>query len=151
MRQPPIAYLAPRGICRRGARGLSALGAALLLTLGGCSSFNPPPATAVDPNIYPANYKSALMTMLQTNPFGMVGAVSAQLSAPALRPFGSDNRYVACLNATGPDWHKEKMVVFFAGEINQFVDATDEACKGAALAPFPELPAMLAQLRSKQK
>ena len=151
MRPPPIAYVAPRRVGHHGTPGLAALGAALLLALGGCSSFSTPPPTAADPNVYPANYKAALMTMLQTNPFGMVGAVSAQLSAPALRPFGSDNRYVACLNAAGPDWHKEKMVVFFAGEINQFVDATEEACKGAALAPFPELPALLAQLRSKQK
>jgi hypothetical protein len=143
MHQPPIAYSAPRRVW--------VLSAALLVALAGCSSFNPPPATAVDPNIYPANYKAALMTMLQTNPFGLVGAISAQLSAPALRPFGSDNRYVACLNVTGPDWHKEKMVVFFAGAINQFVDATEEACKGAAGAPFPELPAMFAQLKSKQK
>jgi hypothetical protein len=144
MHQPPIAYFAPRRVSV-----LSA--AALLVALGGCSSFSPPPATTVDPNIYPANYKAALMTMLQNNPFGMVGVVSAQLSAPALRPFGPDTRYVACLTATGPDWHKEKMVVFFAGAINQFVDANDEACKGAALAPFPELPGMLAQIRSKQK
>jgi hypothetical protein len=151
MRQTPTAYANVGVLWRHGTRRLAALSAALVLALAGCSSFNPPPAAAVDPNIYPANYKAALMTFLQTNAYGMVGAISAQLSAPVLRPFGTENRYVACLNATGADWHKEKMVVYFGGEINQFVDATEEACKGAAFAPFPELPAMLAQIRSKQK
>ncbi len=91
------------------------------------------------------------MTFVQTNASGMVGATSAELSAPALRPFGSESRYVACLNAAGPDWRKQKMFVFYGGEINQFIDASEEACKGAPFAPFPELPAMLAQIRSKQK
>jgi hypothetical protein len=40
------------------------------------------------------------------------------------------------------------MVVYFGGEINQFVDSTAEQCGGAAYQPFPELPAMFAQLKS---
>jgi len=136
---------------------MAVFGAATALTLGGCSSFNGPPPNGVDPNVFPANYKAQLMTFLQTNAVGMVGVTSAQLAPPTLKPFGSESRYVACLNAAGADdirrqnWHKEKMFVFYGGEINQFVDATDEGCKGAPYAPFPELPAMLAQLRSKQK
>jgi len=121
------------------------------LALAGCSSFGlgqsnqPEP----DPNIFPADYKSSLMTFLQVNPYGLVGAREAALSPPELKPFGNENRYVACLSATAPDWHKERMVVYYAGAINQFVDATD-LCKSAAYQPFPELPAMFAQLRSKK-
>ena len=91
------------------------------------------------------------MTFLQINAYGMVGATSAELAAPALKLFGTESRYVACLNAAGTDWRKQKMFVFYGGEINQYVDATEEGCKGAAYAPFPELPAMLAQIRSKTK
>jgi hypothetical protein len=130
---------------------MAASGVVVALALGGWSSFDGPPPNGVDPNIYPANYKAALMTFLRTNASGMVGATSAQLAPPALRQFGSESRYVACLNAASADWHKEKMFVFYGGEINQFIDATEESCKGAPYAPFPELPAMLAQLRSKQK
>jgi hypothetical protein len=121
------------------------------LALASCSSFglgqSDQPAT--DPNTFPADFKSGLMTFLQTNPFGLVGAREASLSPPELRPFGNENRYVACLRVAGPDWRKEKMVVYYGGAINQFVDAS-ELCKSAAYQPFPELPAMFAQLRSKK-
>jgi hypothetical protein len=121
------------------------------LALAGCSSFGfgHSDQPQVDPNTFPADYKSGLMTFLQTNPFGLVGAREAALSPPELRPFGNESRYVACLRAAGPDWRKEKMVVYYGGAINQFVDAT-EVCKSAAYQPFPELPAMFAQLRSKK-
>jgi hypothetical protein len=150
----PTAYFVLR---RCGARRIAAFSAAVTLALGGCSSFNSPPVNGPDPNIYPANYKATMLTFLQTNAAGIVGTASAQLAPPTLRQFGSETRYVACLNASGTDdirresWHKEKMFVFYGGEINQFIDATEEGCKGAAYAPFPELPAMLAQLRSKTK
>jgi hypothetical protein len=151
MPHPPIAYFARCVIGRRGARPLPALSAALVLALGGCSSFTPPPANGVDPNLQPSNYRAAVMTFLQTNAYGMVGVTSAELSAPALRQFGSESRYVVCLNAAGPDWRKEKMFVFYGGEINQFVEASEEGCKGVPFTPFPELPTMLAQIRSKPK
>jgi hypothetical protein len=146
MGKPAIAYSDSRA--DRGCR-LPALGATLLgFALAHCSSFSTAPPR-IDPNVFPGNYKASLMTFLQTNPYGMVGAISADLSPPLLKPFGADSRYVACMRAAGPNWRKEKMVVFYGGEINQFVDATEEACKDAAYAPFPELPAMLAQLKKK--
>jgi hypothetical protein len=149
MGKPSIADPYPRASRRGGARKLSALGAALLgFALAHCSSFSTPPSR-VDPNVFPANYKASVMTFVQANAYGMAGAISAELSPPVLKPFGTDSRYVACVRAAGPNWRKEKMVVFYGGEINQFVDATEEACKDAAYTPFPELPAMLAQLKKK--
>jgi hypothetical protein len=151
MRQPPIAHFGPRVARRRGARPLAALSMVFAIACSGCSSFEAPPARGVDANLNPANYKADLMAFLQTNVHGLVGAVSAELAPPMLRPLGTESRYVACMNVAGKDWRREKMFVFYGGEINQFVDATEEACKGAAFAPFPELPAMLAQIRSKQR
>jgi hypothetical protein len=129
----------------------TAAGAILALALTGCSSFGigqPDPAP-VDANTLPADYKSGLLTFLQTNPFNLVGAREAALSPPELKAFGNESRYVACLRVAGPDWRKEKMIVYYGGAINQFVDATDQ-CKSAAYQPFPELPTMFAQLRSKK-
>jgi hypothetical protein len=149
MGKPPIVY--PDSRKGRGMRKLPALGAAFLgFAVAHCSSFNNAPPS-VDPNVFPANYKARVLTFLQINAYGMVGAVSADLSPPALKPFGTESRYVVCMRAAGPNWRKEKMVVFYGGEINQFVDATEEACKDAGYAPFPELPAMLATLKSKPK
>jgi hypothetical protein len=129
----------------------TAAGALTAFVLAGCSSFGigqpePPP---VDPNVLPADYKSGLMTFLQVNPFNLVGAREAEVSPPELKAFGNESRYVACLRVAGPEWRKEKMIVYYGGAINQFVDAT-ELCKSAAYQPFPELPAMFAQLRSKK-
>ncbi len=152
MRRPPITRSGPRPCHGGSAHQLPAASAVLIAcALAGCSSFSSAPPKSVDPNIFPANYKASLMTYLQANPFGLVGATSAELSAPVLKPFGSESRYVACLRVAGPNLRREKMVVYYGGELNQFVDATEEGCRDAAYAPFPELPALLAQLRSKQK
>jgi hypothetical protein len=146
--------LPPKGRIGGRVTGCACTAALLATALAACSSFSPPPANAVDPNLYPANYKATVLTFLQTNPFGLTGALSAELSPPALKAFGAesrDSRYVACMRVAGPDWRKEKMAVFYGGEINQFVDASEAACQGAAYAPFPELAAMLAQLRGQKK
>jgi hypothetical protein len=129
---------------RMAATGMTAL------ALAGCSSFGMgQPDKPDEPNVFPAEYKAGLITFLQTSPFGLVGTREAALSAPELKAFGNESRYVACLRVAGPDWRKDKMIVYFAGAINQFVDA-GEQCKGAAYQPYPELPAMFAQLRSKK-
>lgn len=138
----------PRGAPARAARAACIAMAAL--ALAGCSSFGSGPADKPEePNVFPADYKAGLMTFLQVNPFGLVGTREAALSAPELKAFGNENRYVACLRIAGPDWRKDKMIVYFGGAINQFVDA-DDKCNGAAYQPYPELPAMFAQLRSKK-
>jgi len=121
-----------------------------MLAFAGCSSFGgAEPEKPMEPNVFPADYKVGLIAFLQNNPFGLVGARDASLSAPELKAFGNDSRYVACLRVAGPDWRKEKMAVYFGGAINQFVDAGQQ-CNGAAYQPYPELPAMFAQLRSKK-
>jgi hypothetical protein len=120
------------------------------LALAGCSSFGGGQADKpAEPNVFPADYKAGLIAFLQNNPFGLVGARDASLSAPELKAFGNDNRYVACLRVAGPDWRKDKMIVYFGGAINQFVDA-GEQCNGAPYQPYPELPAMFALLRAKK-
>ena len=122
------------------------------LAVAGCTSFSGgADQPAVNPNIAPANYKAAIMGFLQNDPYALVGLREAALSPPALMPFGTESRYAACLRAQGPDWKKEKMIIFYAGEINQFVDATGDACAKAAYQPFPEIVAVLNQLAGKKK
>ncbi len=120
------------------------------LALAGCSSFGGGRAdTPIDPNVFPADYKAGLLAFLTTNPTGFIATREALLSPPELKPFGNESRYVACLRVTGPDGRKDKMIVYFGGTINQLVDAGDQ-CNAAAYQPYPELPAMIAQLRSKK-
>ncbi len=141
-----------RGGTAKAAR--AAVGLILLaLALAGCASFGggQKDQKPVDPNVFPADYKASVMAFLQNNPYGLVGVREAALSAPELKPFGTESRYVACLRATGPDWSKQKMIVFYGGTINQFVDATSEACGTAAYQPFPEITTLLNQLGGSKK
>ena len=122
------------------------------LTVAGCASFSAGQDQAkVDPNIAPTNYKATIMAFLQNDPYALVGVREAALSPAELRPFGTESRYVSCLRVRGPDWNKEKMIIFFAGAINQFIDATGDACAKAAYQPFPEIVALLNQLGGKKK
>jgi hypothetical protein len=123
---------------------------AALLALAGCSSFrsDPPP---VDPNLVPTDYKARVMTFTQLNPYPLIGTREAALAPPTLQPFGNESRYVACLRMAGADFRKEKVFIFFAGEINQFVDATPPQCDKAAYQPFPELPSLLNTLSGQRK
>jgi hypothetical protein len=123
----------------------------VLAVVTGCSEigFGRQPEK-VDPNVYPENYKKDLLAYLKTHPTEMPNAREAAVSTPALKPFGAESRYVACLRASGPDWRKAKMVIFFSGRINQFIDAEGDPCSAAQYQPFPELVAELSQLKGKK-
>ena len=103
------------------------------LALAGCSQFGKP-----EPNIYPANYKKDLSAYLRENSDVLVNASATYISTPALKQFGSESRFFVCLRIDGQNGRKEKFVVFYAGLINQFVDATSEQCGAAAYESFPE-------------
>jgi hypothetical protein len=124
--------------------------APLLVALAACSEmgFGSREPKTVDPNVYPEKYKTDLVAYVRSNPGDMLNVRDASLSAPALRQFGQENRYFACLRASSPDWRKEKILIFFSGRINQFVDAESNQCNAVQYQPFPEL---LAQLRESQQ
>ena len=98
-----------------------------------------------NPNVFPADYKNEiLLTMTSTldDPINVRGAF---ISEPALRQAGKEERYVVCVrsdsrnanrNYTGS---KDRIGYFYAGHLNQLIDATKEQCGNAAYKPFPEL------------
>src|SRR5262249_22530181 len=95
---------------RRTARAAAVAMAAL--ALAGCSSFGyGQPDKPIEPNVVPADYKGGLISFLQNNPSGLIGAREAALSPPELKAFGNESRYVACVRVAGPDWRKDKMIV----------------------------------------
>jgi hypothetical protein len=91
------------------------------------------------------------MSYLQLNPYPIVGTRETLLSPPALMQFGTESRYASCLRAISAGGRKDKLVVFYGGEINQFIDATSEQCGSAAYQPYPEAAAMLSAIRSGSK
>ena len=134
----------------RSARAISTCGlAALFAALVGCSQFGKPEQKP-DPNAYPANYKTDLLTYLRDHPDDLSNAQSTYISLPALKQFGAESRYFICLRADGQNWRKEKIAIFFSGMINQFVNATSEDCGTAAYQLFPELLAALSPPSGKK-
>jgi hypothetical protein len=124
----------------------------LIVALAGCSAGSGvgPDERAVDPNVYPANYKTDLLAYLNLHQSEMENAREASISAPTLTQLGgSTSRYFVCLRFDGPGARTEKLVTFFAGQINQYVDATSQ-CAAAAYQPFAELSAVLRQMRGQK-
>ena len=112
-----------------------------LIACSGSSSKQP----EENPNIFPADYKNEiLLTMTNTleDPTNIRGAF---ISEPVLRSAGKDERYVVCVRSDSRNANKnytgskDRIGYFYAGHLNQLVDATKEQCGNAAYKPFPEL------------
>ena len=119
---------------------LSALAAGLI----GCSSGSRKQPEE-NPNVFPADYKNEiLLTMTNTleDPTNIRGAF---ISEPVLRSAGKDERYVVCVRSDSRNANKnytgskDRIGYFYAGHLNQLVDASKEQCGNAAYKPFPEL------------
>jgi hypothetical protein len=98
-----------------------------------------------NPNVFPADYKNEiLLTMTSTldDPTNVRGAF---ISEPALRQAGKEERYVVCVRSDSRNANKQytgsmdRIGYFYAGHLNQLIDATKEQCGNAAYKPFPEL------------
>ena len=98
-----------------------------------------------NPNVFPADYKNEiLLTMTSTldDPINVRGAF---ISEPALRQAGKEERYVVCVRSDSRNANKQytgsmdRIGYFYAGHLNQLIDATKEQCGNAAYKPFPEL------------
>ena len=98
-----------------------------------------------NPNVFPADYKNEiLLTMTNTleDPTNIRGAF---ISDPVLRSAGKDERYVVCVRSDSRNANKnytgskDRIGYFYAGHLNQLVDATKEQCGNVAYKPFPEL------------
>jgi len=119
---------------------LSALAAGLI----GCSSGGSKQPEE-NPNVFPADYKNEiLLTMTNTleDPTNIRGAF---ISEPVLRSAGKDERYVVCVRSDSRNANKnytgskDRIGYFYAGHLNQLVNASKEQCGNAAYKPFPEL------------
>ena len=116
----------------------------LAVSLIGCSgSSSKQPEES--PNIFPADYKNEILLTMTNTLEDPTNIRDAFISEPALRQAGKEERYVVCVrsdsrnanrNYTGS---KDRIGYFYAGHLNQLIDATKEQCGNAAYKPFPEL------------
>lgn len=120
--------------------------AAAVLMLGACSSndyFGKP--KAVDPNLFPAQYKNEILLTLKTLLIDPTNVRDAYISEPVLASVGKDQRYTVCIRSNSRGYHREyqgskdHIAYFYGGALNQLVDAKPEQCAKANYKPFPEL------------
>jgi hypothetical protein len=117
---------------------------ALATVLVACTSGGnqPPPE---NPNLFPAGYKQEILDTLSTTLDDPVKIRDAFISEPVLSPVDRDQRYTVCVRFNGRDLrgqyagNKERIAYFYAGHLNQLVEAGKEQCSKAAYKPFPEL------------
>jgi hypothetical protein len=109
----------------------------------GCSTTKPKPGPVVDPNILPTDYRNQIATFLSTVLVDRADFTNAQIGTPALEEVGAGEHYVVCVLFNGRSEHREKVVLYLAGTINQVVDAQPGQCTNAAYQPFSELAALL--------
>lgn len=116
------------------------------LALAACSSFGSKrqPQITVNPNVYPANYREQIATLLTAQLVNPIEFRTALISQPALKPVtdGTEPHYIVCLQYPNRTEHQIKVVLFLEGAPTQYVDATPQQCGDATYGPFPELARM---------
>jgi hypothetical protein len=99
-------------------------------------------------NVLPQTYQQDLLAFLRTYLNDPTHVHGASVSPPTRKNFGPGERYVACVryNARDSDSKytgiKVGAAIYASAKLDRFLDTaryTDELCKDAAYAPFPEL------------
>jgi hypothetical protein len=117
------------------------------LALAGCSGGlfggpkRPQPEVTVDPNLYPSNYRQQVAALLETQLTDRADFVNALIAPPALKPVAESPNlhYVVCVQLSGHNEHKSKVVIYLGGAPAQYIDPTPQQCGDAVYQPFPEL------------
>jgi hypothetical protein len=122
-----------------------AVAAVLAAALSACSGLGGPKkdAAPTDPNAYPVNFRKQIAEFLRQSLTTRADFRGALISQPILMPIGDSQRYMVCVQFHGNGQVKTKVTVYFAGMIQQFLDATPEQCGSVPYSPFTELGAVL--------
>jgi len=113
------------------------------LALAACTGATP--NAAIEPNIAPTEYERETLNTLRSTLENPANVREASISAPALRPVGQEQRYSICVRFNARDAAnqymglKEHIGWFYAGHLNQLIEAAPGQCVGAAYRPWPAL------------
>jgi hypothetical protein len=117
--------------------------AAFAVALATCS--NDKKKDDVDPNLFPADYKSEILNTMTTLLVDPTNVRGAHISEPVLRPVGVEQRYIVCVRSDSRNTSRQylgstdRIAYFYGGHLNQLVEASKEQCGNAAYKPFPDL------------
>jgi hypothetical protein len=106
-------------------------------------------APQVDPNLFPAEYKQELAAFMRTYLTNPRQVRDAYVGTPALKPVAGKPQYVTCVRYNPRDsenkyeGNTQKLVIFLAGKLNQFLPDDPQLCTGLAYQRFPEIESMV--------
>ena len=124
---------------------LLALGVGGCAWTGGSDGLSYTSDRGVENQAYPANYRSELLALLRTYLNDPTGVREAGISEPVQKEVGGRRRYVVCVrfNArSGAGRYtgvKERAGMYIDGRLDRIIEETEDLCKGATYAPFPEM------------
>jgi hypothetical protein len=116
----------------------------VILAVTACSSSSSK-APEENPNQFPANYKEEILNTMSRTLDDPTNIREAYISEPVIRRAGIEERYIVCVRSNSRDvskqyiGSKDRVGYFYAGHLNQLVEATNGQCANAAYKPFPEL------------
>ncbi len=126
---------------------------AFCVVLTACSGNANKPDAEPEPNIPPVNYKDDIILAIRGGDEDPTGIRDAAVTIPALKPSGSETRFISCLRynakklSGGPHTGiKEVAAIFYAGKLTAMLPATKEQCAKAPYQPFPELEKLCREL-----
>jgi len=117
---------------------------AVVLSAAACSSSSSK-APEENPNQFPANYKDEILLTMTNSLEDPTNVRDAYISDPIVSRAGNEERYTVCVRSDSRNANKhytgskDRIAYFYAGHLNQLVEATKEQCGNAAYKPFPEL------------
>ncbi|HXZ21597.1 MAG TPA: hypothetical protein VEH78_02405 [Pseudolabrys sp.] len=115
----------------------------VILAVAACSSSGKAPEE--NPNQFPASYKTEILATMATTLDDPTLVRDAYISEPVIRRAGTEERYVVCVRSNSRngakqyEGSKDRIGYFYAGHLNQLVEAKDGQCANAAYKPYPEL------------
>jgi hypothetical protein len=120
-----------------------AAGMMVALATAACSSSNKD--AEPDPNIMPKDYKLEMMNTLQRELDDPTNIRDAFISDPFLTTASREQRYAVCVRSNSRDvtrtytGAKDRIGYFYAGHLNQLIEAKEGQCAKVAYKPWPEL------------
>ncbi len=133
----------PMGSNTASLRLVAPIGLALGVALAACSSDGK--KSEENPNILPTNYKQEILDTMTRMLIDPTNVREAYITEPALAPGSRDQRYTVCVRYNARDVNRrymgsaDRIGYFYAGHLNQLVEADKGQCAKAAYKPFPEL------------
>lgn len=129
---------------RSAALALAALCVSGCAWTGGSDGLSYTADRGVENQPYPANYRPELLALLRTYLNDPAGIREAGISEPAQKEVGGRRRYVVCVrfNARSAGRYagiKERAGMYIDGRLDRIIEETEDLCKGATYAAFPEL------------